>query len=199
MGNMRPRSEQLESLRLRKAGLSLTELLVVMAISSIVLFTVTLISTLSLRSAALVNASMAIDEEVTKLHTSIRSIVSRQWTVLKEVQGIEGEDQIIDGTTIILWSNTPSPDPPYWSTRESRIEFDEANKQLIHKFEVDSGNEGEEKKFATNVLVKYLDDISFSIEPEAYMKYSAELSYPSSNNPDRPIVQRVVEGVVRFY
>jgi prepilin-type N-terminal cleavage/methylation domain-containing protein len=197
MGYVRPKSEQLENLQSRRAGLSLTELLVVMAISSIVLFTVTMISTLSLRSAALTNASMAIDEEVTKLHTSIRSIVSRQWTVLKEVQGIEGDDQIIDGTTIILWSNIPSPDPPGWSTRESRIEFDESNKQLIHRFEVDT--EGEEKEFVTNVLVKYLDSIAFSIEPEAYMKYRAELSYPSSNNPDRPIVQRVVEGVVRFY
>jgi len=199
MGNRRPKSEQLDSLQSREAGLSITELLVVLAISSIVLFTVTLIATMSLRSATEVNASMSIDEETTRLHTSLRSIVCRQWTFLQsvsmseDVENQNGEDQeVLPTQSITLINNIPYAEEPWWTTTVSTVTYNSQNRQIVHEFLNHAGT------LVSNVLVSNVDAFTVSLEEE-YLQYSATLSYPSPNFPDKPIVERIIEGAVRFY
>jgi len=182
----RPKTE----IRNLQPGMSLAEILAALAVSTIVLATVSMIASLSLKMSGKVNASLSLDEEITKLHTSIRSIVSRQWTLLAGVpnvsDGVEGAKQ-----AIVLSHSIPEKNVLGWETALSTITYISSQKQIVHIFDTD-----ENGGTSTSILASFVDN--FSVEPiENYLKYDSTFTYYSPSGV--PILRRRAQGAVRFY
>jgi len=176
--------------RYRKRGMTMTELLAALAVSTMVLVTVTIIASLSLKSSGQVNASMALDEEITKLHTSMRSLVSRQWTLLSGVtgleDGVEGESD-----TIELMHSIPEESVLEWVTTTSTITYVPLEKRIVHVFQ--TSTDGAE---TTNTISNHVD--AFEVIPVVnFLTYQATFTY--YDNSGRAITSRKAEGAVRFY
>jgi len=176
--------------RYGKRGMTMTELLAALAVSTMVLVTVTIIASLSLKSSGQVSASMAIDEEITKLHTSMRSLVSRQWTLLAGVagleDGVEGEND-----TIELMHSIPAESVLEWVTTTSTITYIPLERRIVHVFQTSTDG-----AVATNTISNHVD--AFEVIPIVnFLTYQATFTY--YDNSGRAITSRKAEGAVRFY
>jgi len=176
--------------RYGKRGMTMAELLAALTVSTMVLVTVILIASLSLKSSGQVSASMAIDEEITKLHISMRSLVSRQWTLLAGVtgleDGVEGEDD-----TIELMHSIPAESVLEWVTTTSTITYIPLEKRIVHVFQ--TSTDGAE---TTNTISNHVD--AFEVIPVVnFLTYQATFTY--YDNSGRAITTRKAEGAVRFY
>ncbi|MBN2219134.1 MAG: hypothetical protein JW697_02535 [Kosmotogaceae bacterium] len=173
-----------------KRGMTMTELLAALAVSTMVLVTVTLIASLSLKSSGQVNASMALDEEITKLHTSMRSLVSRQWTLLSGVTGLE--DGVEGGNdTIELMHSVPAESVLEWVTTTSTITYIPLEKRIVHVFQTSTDG-----AVTSNTISNYVD--AFEVIPIVnFLTYQATFTYYDSSG--NAITSRKAEGAVRFY
>jgi len=176
----------------RRRGFSLTEVLVAMAVSSIVLLSVVVVSNLSFKISDQLKASMELDSEIVKLHTSIQNIISRQWTLVATITGVS-DLQTPGDNSITLISNIPANNQAGWVTAVSTITYDPESKALLYVLP-----KGGSDEIITSTIAKHIDSFSVSLIPNTdYIKYDATFTYYSPAS--LPIVQKHVEGAVRFY
>ncbi|HQC15727.1 MULTISPECIES: prepilin-type N-terminal cleavage/methylation domain-containing protein [Mesotoga] len=176
--------------RYGRRGMTMTELLAALAVSTMVLVTVTIIASLSLKSSGQVSASMAIDEEITKLHTSMRTLVSRQWTLLAGVtgleDGVEGENY-----TIELMHSIPAESVLEWVTTTSTVTYIPLEKRIVHIFQINADG-----AVTTNTISNYVE--AFEVIPIVnFLTYQATFTY--YDNSGNAVTSRKAEGAVRFY
>jgi prepilin-type N-terminal cleavage/methylation domain-containing protein len=173
----------------RKRGFSLTEILIVLAVSSIVLAIVAVVSSMTFKTSSQLNATMTLDEEITKLHTNMRYIISQSWTTMTVV--IENED----GSSYVSIKDTvPSLLDEPLITEESTISYLPNEKRLVHYFKGKGGETVEQ------TISKYIDDFTFfkpNLESNVFIGYSATFTYYDANS--RPVTEKFTSGAVRFY
>ncbi|WP_156173124.1 hypothetical protein [Kosmotoga pacifica] len=164
-----------------------------LAIYSVVLLSVVVVSNLFFKISEQLKISMLLDEEIVKLHTSIQSIVSRQWTLMATITDIT-DPEALSGNSITLISSIPANNQTGWVTAVSTITHDPVRKELLYLLPKDESGE-----IITTSVSKYLDSFSVSLIPGTdYIKYDATFCYYDPN-VEQPIMQRRVEGAVRFY
>ncbi len=177
----------------RKRGFSLTEILIVLAVSSIVLAIVAVVSSMTFKTSSQLNATMTLDEEITKLHTNMRYIISQSWTALKYI-GVEDD---IEGQNYYIEMNLSNP---FRLDEEEelptiRIEYLPDERKVVHYYQADkAGN------MASQTIANHVDEFSFSpIEGENYVTYEATFTYYSDVERTKPITSKRTSGAVRFY
>lgn len=176
----------------RRRGFSLTEVLVAMAVSSIVLLSVVVVSNLSFKISDQLKASMELDSEIVKLHTSIQNIISRQWTLVATISEIS-DLQAPSESSITLISNIPANNQTGWVTAVSTITYDSDSRALIYILPKDDSG-----ALINSIIANNIDSFSVSLIPDTdYIKYDATLTY--YNPSSIPIAQKHTEGAVRFY
>jgi len=175
----------------RRKGMTLMELLIALTVSTIVLLIVGIVSTQSLKISKMTNASMAIDEQIARLHSSLNYIISRQFTALAP---FEFDENLVDEPvrTITLYSGVPD-DSLEIQSAVSTITYDSDLKRVIHIYEDKSNNQ------VISVISENVTDFVFDpLSSTSYLTYSATLSYFDLNK-DVPILTRQAGGAVRFY
>ena len=177
--------------QLRKKGMTLTELMIAVSISTVVLLTVTLITTQSLRIAKATEASMSLDEQISKLHSSLNYIISRQFTALGSFTFSEDvpEEKVQE---ITLYSGVPDSSVDVVSA-VSTITYDSSLRKVVHQYYNKSGS------LVSSVIAENVVDFEFDPVPlTSYLTYSGTFTYfdPVSNDP---ILTRSARGAVRFY
>jgi len=176
----------------------MTELLVALAISSVVLLIVTLVSTQSLRISRSTNASMTIDEQITKLHSSMNYLVSRQFAVLFSFGDVEEDEEPQSGpySQIIMTSSIPSNvTPSGWETKSSTITYQQDLNRIVHLYE---GKEGQ--GIQMSIIAYHVQGFEASLIPgTTYLSYTATFTYFDPVNPDVAILTKEARGAVRFY
>ncbi|HDP77660.1 MAG TPA: prepilin-type N-terminal cleavage/methylation domain-containing protein [Mesotoga infera] len=182
----------------RKKGMTMTELLVALAISSVVLLIVTLVSTQSLRISRGTNASMTIDEQITKLHSSMNYLVSRQFAVLFSFGNEEEDEEPQDEpySQIVVTNSIPSNvTPSGWETKSSLITFQPDFSRIVHLYE---GKEGQGTLMS--IIAEYVEGFEVSlITGTTYLSYTATFTYFDPVNPGVAILTKEARGAVRFY
>lgn len=206
MGNRRPKSEQLDKRFSRRRGMTLVEILMAMALMSIVLGIVLLVSNSSFRIAANVQTLIQIDEQVNNIHSSIRSIVSRSWTGFTLVDYDEGESLMewksseIELRTFVPLLGLGDPWPDGLKVVESRIFFDEESRRILHSFDVSEDSQ------TTRVLAENISDFYFHFMKEEDNEDSNNGESTSNTQHlfykavvDVNGITRDVRGAVKFY
>ncbi len=193
MGYVRPRYEQLDKRLSRKAGMTLSELLVVLALSSIVLLSVALISTSAFRVTRNVNALIEIDEQISKLQSQLRYVASRHWS------GV----QFIDETTIYLWFEFPV----YSMKVPASIYYDNEQRRLLLIFPSRSAevqSDGMYNHYDEIVIAEGITRFEFMRDPDTNQndEDSQDLDYYLYYVADFEISgleRKEIKGAVRIY
>ncbi len=177
--------------QLRRKGMTLTELLVALSVSTVVLLIVVLITTQSLRITKATEASMSLDEQISKLHSSLNYIISRQFTALGSFTYSE---DVPEGKVqeITLYSGVPGYSVDVISA-VSTITYDSSLRKVIHQYYNKSGS------LVSSVIAENVVEFEFDPVPlTSYLTYRATFTYfdPVSNGP---ILTRSAGGAVRFY
>jgi len=173
----------------RSKGMTVTELMIALAISTIVLLTVTLVSTQSLKITKATKASMTLDEEITKLHTSMNYLVSREFTFLDGIS-----DPLFEDASLTLINNIPSSDGSGVKYATSTIFYEPENARIVHEFY------GKDLSIKSSTLAENVSALKFElIADTSYLSYDATFSYYDSTAATRPILIRNAKGSVRFY
>ncbi|OAA31790.1 hypothetical protein AT15_02890 [Kosmotoga arenicorallina S304] len=124
--------------------------------------------------------SNILDEEATKLQTSLDYIISRNWNGLSE---------ILDEHTIYFLTSVPQYTEEGFTgfaTITQMIFFDETSKRVIYTFPATPDGT------VTSVIAENISDIDFSAGGETqWLTYDATLSYEG--------VIRRTNGAVRFF
>jgi prepilin-type N-terminal cleavage/methylation domain-containing protein len=176
----------------RKRGFSLTEILIVLAVSSIVLAIVAIVSSMTFKTSSQLNATMVLDEEITKLHTNMRYIISQSWTTLSDITERTYEDATL--SYIELTDSVPITSDPVWMTSVSTIAYLPDEKEVVHYYQGEGGSTQQQ------TLAKYVDDFSFVIPSVGeYVTYTATFTYYYDEEKTQPITSKYTSGAVRFY
>jgi hypothetical protein len=139
---------------------------------------------------------MTLDEEITKLHTNMRYIISQSWTALRSINeepDIEDEDIYIELTVSHPFRlDVPEEQPIV------RIEYLSEERKVVHYYQADeSGNN------ASQTIADHVDAFSFeTVEAEDvsnYIRYEATLTYYYDEEKTKPITSKYTSGAVRFY
>jgi prepilin-type N-terminal cleavage/methylation domain-containing protein len=177
----------------RKRGFSLTEILIVLAVSSIVLAIVTVVSSMTFKTSSQLNATMVLDEEITKLHTNMRYIISQSWTTLTDIVE-RTEYSTKTSSYIVLTDSVPITSDPVWMTSVSTIAYLPDEKEVVHYYQGDGGSTQQQ------TLAKHVDDFSFVIPSVGeYVTYAATFTYYYDEEKTKPITSKYTSGAVRFY
>ncbi|WP_292590568.1 PilW family protein [Mesotoga sp. UBA5557] len=173
----------------RSKGMTVTELMVALAVSTIVLLIVTLVTTQSLKITKATKASMTLDEEITKLHTSMNYLVSREFTFLYGIS-----DPLFSDASLTLINNIPSSDGSGVRYATSTIFYEPENARIVHEFY------GKDLSIKRSTLVENVSAFKLDLIPNtSYLSYDATFSYYDSTAATRPILIRKTKGSVRFY
>jgi prepilin-type N-terminal cleavage/methylation domain-containing protein len=177
----------------RKRGFSLTEILIVLAVSSIVLAIVTVVSSMTFKTSSQLNATMVLDEEITKLHTNMRYIISQSWTTLTDIVE-RTEYSTKTSSYIVLTDSVPITSDPVWMTSVSTIAYLPDEKEVVHYYQGESGSTQQQ------TLAKHVDDFSFVIPSVGeYVTYTATFTYFYDEEKTNPVTSKYTSGAVRFY
>ncbi|MFO7881159.1 MAG: prepilin-type N-terminal cleavage/methylation domain-containing protein [Kosmotogaceae bacterium] len=177
----------------RKSGFSLTEILIVLAVSSIVLAIVTVVSSMTFKTSSQLNATMTLDEEITKLHTNMRYIISQSWTTLTDIA--ERSTEEAETSYIELTDSIPTNDEAAWVTTVSTIMYLPVEKRVVHYFHVD-----ESGGITSQTIAEHVDDFSFIVPSEGeYVTYTATFTYYYDKEKTKPVTSKYTSGAVRFY
>lgn len=169
----------------RKSGLTVTELLISIIIFTIIVALITMISSMAFKNAARLNESMALDSEVVKLQTSLRQIITRNWTASQTV-GSEDPDATItvENQSLVFYTAVPiNGEDTFWETVVSTLSYHDS--QLIFQFP-NSENNG----IVTDNIVDYLENFEFDLENN-WIIYKATFKTEH--------LTRQATGAVRFY
>ena len=163
-----------------RKGMTLAELLAALSISSIVILTILVLTVFFIRTSGRIMKSNILDEEATKLQTSLDYIISRNWNGLSE---IPDEHTISFITSVPQYTDTGLTN---FATVTQMIFFDVGSQRVVYTFPATpTGN-------ATNVIAEHISDIVFSTGSETqWLTYDATLSYEG--------VTRRTNGAVRFF
>ncbi|TYB82722.1 MAG: type II secretion system protein [Kosmotoga sp.] len=176
----------------RKRGFSLTEILIVLAVSSIVLAIVAVVSSMTFKTSSQLNATMVLDEEITKLHTNMRYIVSQSWTTLTDITERTVEDATL--SYVELTDSVPITSDPVWVTSVSTIVYLSDEKRVVHYYHGEGGNVQEQ------TLAEHVDDFSFVVPSVGeYVTYTATFTYYYDEEKTKPVTSKYTSGAVRFY
>ncbi len=170
MGNRRPKSEQLDKRLLRKVGMTLTEMLVTLAIASIVLLTVSVITTSTFRITGQVSTILELDDQSTRLNTNMRYLVTRKWTALPPEE--------FSPSSITLISEFPG------LTQQITTTLSLVGDSLILEFPIN-----EDMSVGQIKIAEYIRELTFELR-DKYLYYSVTF--------EKNGIEREVEGAVRF-
>ncbi|MFW6172968.1 MAG: PulJ/GspJ family protein [Elusimicrobiota bacterium] len=171
----------------RKRGFSLTEILIVLAVSSIVLAIVAVVSSMTFKTSSQLNATMTLDEEITKLHTNMRYIVSQSWISLSEIENSTRTEMYIE-----LNLSLPNENFKTWDTTITTIAYLPMEKKVIHYYYNRVGD------ISDQTISNYVDDFSFELF-EDYIIYDATFTYFYDEEKTKPFTSKYTSGAVRFY
>lgn len=177
--------------QLRRKGMTLTELLVALSVSTVVLLIVVLITTQSLRITKATEASMSLDEQISKLHSSLNYIISRQFTALGSFTYSEDvpEEKVQE---ITLYSGVPDSSVDVISA-VSTVTYDSSLRKVVHQYYNKSG------RLVSSVIAENVVEFEFDPVPlTSYLTYSATFTYFDLVS-NAPILTRSARGAVRFY
>ena len=168
----------------RKSGLTLTELLISLTIVVVILGIISTVTSMTFKNAARVRESMTLDEAVVRLQTSLRQIVTRNWTASQTTGETDDPDGSVTFTSQSLVFYTAVPNiSGDWQTVVSTLTYQDS--ALLFQFPNYAGD-----GVSTSRIVEDLIDFSFNMEG-SLMIYNATFSTGN--------MTRNATGVVRFY
>lgn len=169
----------------RKNGLTITELLISMTIMTIVVALVAMMSTMAFKNAAKLQESMELDAEIVKLQTSLRQIITRNWTASQTLGSSDdsGATINVENQSLVFYTAVPvNGEESFWETVVSTLSYQ--NSQLLFQFPDLNNN------VVTDNVVEYLEDFKFSLE-NSWIIYKAKFKTKH--------LTREATGAVRFY
>lgn len=188
MGYVRPKHEQLDRRLSRRAGMTLSEILVTMAVVVVVLAIISILTSSIFSVTGKTQALMEIDEQMSNIQSRLKRIISQSFTSFAPNHDPEAEKTYkVTSTEIELYSYVPlidengSEDPK--NPIVSRIWYDGSN-ALYYSFPISPDSD------TTQLIAEHLADFSFD-EDKQYVYYSGTLRYRG--------IEKDFEGVVRFY
>ncbi|MGC9384925.1 MAG: hypothetical protein ACP5D6_10030, partial [Kosmotogaceae bacterium] len=153
---------------------------------------VTVVSSMTFKTSSQLNATMTLDEEITKLHTNMRYIVSQSWTTLTDIA--ERSTEEAETSYIELTDSVPITSDPVWVTSVSTIVYLPDEKKVVHYYPGNSGNVVEQ------IIAEHVDDFSFVIPNVGeYVTYTATFTYYYDDEKTKPVTSKYTSGAVRFY
>ncbi|MBO8166629.1 MAG: prepilin-type N-terminal cleavage/methylation domain-containing protein [Kosmotoga sp.] len=160
-----------------RKGMTLAELLAALSISSIVILTILVLTVFFIRTSGRIMKSNILDEEATKLQTSLDYIISENWSAINS----EEWNELSDKHTVPLIASvnmTPVATKTIFFVKDSRT--------LYYAFP-DRSN-----ATTTVVIAEHIEDIQFSIGGNTqWLTYDATLSYDG-------VIKRT-HGAVRYF
>lgn len=166
----------------RSKGLTMTEMLVVMALSFIVVSVVLFVGNVAAREIRRINANMEVNEEISRFQLSLKQIVTRSWTGLGDIE--------VENTTIGMLTTVPyARKNEIYEQTPATVTFDEVRNEVVYSFH-DRSNE-----VSSDVIAKGVLDCRFKYE-SVFLTYDATFSTYSENMPE---VIKNIKGAVRFY
>ncbi|MDI3524090.1 MULTISPECIES: prepilin-type N-terminal cleavage/methylation domain-containing protein [unclassified Kosmotoga] len=163
-----------------KKGFTLTETLVALILSTIIITTATLITGKILKNANAINASIELEENIINFQTSLRYIVSRHWTGLASIT--ETSDTIYLNIAVPYAGDESSE--THYATLTAFISHDADTKQLIFYFPDSDG------KLTSKVIAENIVD--FSVYPyNQWLFFSATFEYKG--------LSKTIKGTVKYF
>jgi len=176
------RTDLIRNSEARSRGLTMTEMLVVMALSFIVVSVVLIVGNVAAREIRKINANMEVNEEISRFQLSLKQIVTRSWTGLGDIE--------VENTTIGMLTSVPyARKNEIYEQTPATVTFDQVRNEVVYSFH-DQNN-----VVSTDVLAKGVLDCRFKYE-SVFLTYDATFSTYSE---DMPVVIKNVKGAVRFY
>ncbi|HOY26545.1 MAG TPA: hypothetical protein PKU79_08295 [Mesotoga sp.] len=153
-------------------GVSLVETVMNMLLTAIVISIVMVMLSITFKIGFQIHSQLTIDEEIVKLSSNLKYIVSRNWTGLDLSEGL-------DGDTITLESRFPLIPEASVAT----ITYLDGRLMFIYR--------ESENTLARTVLAEHLDQFTFYDLEGQYLYYRAVFEYRGAT--------KQIEGAVRIY
>lgn len=159
-------------------GLTMVEIMVTLLLTTIIMGILYVVLTSTLKISGQVQTQLAIDEEMMKLNSNMKNIISKNWTAL-----VFGGDQATS-TVITLFSYFPI----LTSTTVATISYVED--RVVFEYYTN------ETDTTTSTLAENVSNFVFSRSPESvsqtqYIYYNAEFTVNGTS--------KTMNGAVRFY
>ncbi len=162
--------------------MTLTEMLVVMSLSIVVISIVLYIGNVATREIRKISANMEVDEEISKFQLSVKQIVSRSWTAMQDLD--------VSLNTVGMTISVPfSRDVGIFDSTQATITHDEEGRRVLFWFH----NNNDELN--SDVIAEGVEQCEFGYNG-IFLTYDATFSTYSPNLPE---LKKNIKGSVRFY
>ncbi len=166
----------------RTTGMTLTEMLVVMSLSVVVISIVLYIGNVATREIRKISANMEVDEEISKFQLDVKQIVTRSWTGSQDID--------VSPNTIEMRTSVPfARDADIYESTYATITHDSTNGHVLFLYYNRSD------QLTSDLIAIGVEQCEFSYDG-IFLTYDATFSTYSPNLPE---LRKNIKGSVRFY